>query len=226
MHTAAIKADANSALGIILKDEFDVMSAVGGIRGIAEAVIPTLVFLIGFVIRKDHVLPALIALAVCIVLILIRLLQRIPVAPAFGGFFAMAISVLLAWRTGEASDMFLWGILINIVYFAVLAISAIVKWPLIGVCIALLRGDSMDWRRRGVAPVMRRCYYQLTWIWVGVFALRLLVQLPLYWTKQTEALGIAKLAMGLPLFALALWFSWLLYRSASHAQDLVQPQKQ
>lgn len=211
--------DSHSTVGMILGDEFDLMTAVGGVRGIIEAVIPTLVFLVGFVWLNDHVIPALAALAVCILLILVRIIQRIPVSPALGGLFAMAISVVLVWRSGEASDMFLWGILINILYFVVLAVSVLVKWPLIGVFIAFFKGESMDWRLHDTARVMRRCYYQLTWLWVGVFALRLVVQLPLYFAKQTEALGIAKLVMGLPLFALALWFSWLLYRAADRVNS-------
>ncbi|XCB29994.1 DUF3159 domain-containing protein [Arcanobacterium hippocoleae] len=204
----------NSTVGMILGEDFDVMVSVGGVRGIFEAILPTVVFLAGFVIAKDHLIPAILSLAVSAAFILVRLIQRIPISPAIGGLLAMVISVVLAWRTGEASNIFLWGILVNIAYFAVLAISAAVKWPLVGAAIAFAKGEGMGWRKRGVQPIMRRCYYRLTWLWVMVFALRLLVQLPLYFSGSTEALGIAKLAMGLPLFALAVWFSWLIYRSA------------
>ena len=51
-----------------------------------------------------------------------------------------------------------------------------------------------------------------TLIWVGLFAGRLLVQLPLYFAGQTETLALVKLAMGTPLYALTIWLSWLTLR--------------
>lgn len=46
-------------------------------------------------------------------------------------------------------------------------------------------------------------------MWIGMFALRLTVQLPLYLSDQVAALGVAKLALGTPLYALVIWFTWL-----------------
>ena len=59
----------------------------------------------------------------------------------------------------------------------------------------------------------RRAYTRLTWLWAGVFALRLLVQTPLYLTDATTALAVSKLVMGLPLFALAAWATWMAVRA-------------
>jgi len=50
-----------------------------------------------------------------------------------------------------------------------------------------------------------------------VFATRLAVQLPLYLAGAVVALGIARTAMGLPLFALGLWLTYLLVRRAPPA---------
>ena len=47
---------------------------------------------------------------------------------------------------------------------------------------------------------------------MGVFALRLAVQLPLYFADELVALGVAKTAMGFPIFALAAWLSYLVLR--------------
>lgn len=49
----------------------------------------------------------------------------------------------------------------------------------------------------------------LSWLWAGVFALRLAVEVPLWWMGQVAQLGVAKLILGVPLFALAAWLSWL-----------------
>jgi len=59
-----------------------------------------------------------------------------------------------------------------------------------------------------------RAFTRATWLWAGLFALRLLVQLPLYLAGAVVALGVARTAMGLPLFALGLWLTWLLVRGS------------
>ena len=41
----------------------------------------------------------------------------------------------------------------------------------------------------------------------------LAVELPLYFTDQTSALATAKLLLGVPLYAIVLWITWLLVRS-------------
>ena len=49
-------------------------------------------------------------------------------------------------------------------------------------------------------------------VWSALFLLRLAVQLPLYLAGAVVALGVARTAMGLPLFALGLWLTWLMVR--------------
>ncbi|MEK8228829.1 DUF3159 domain-containing protein [Oerskovia sp. M15] len=58
---------------------------------------------------------------------------------------------------------------------------------------------------------MRR-YALATWLWVGMFALRLAVQVPLFYSAEVAWLGTARLVMGIPLWALTLWATWLLVR--------------
>ena len=58
----------------------------------------------------------------------------------------------------------------------------------------------------------RRAFERATWLWAGLFAVRLAVQLPLYLAGAVVALGVARTAMGLPLFALGLWLTWLMVR--------------
>jgi hypothetical protein len=52
-------------------------------------------------------------------------------------------------------------------------------------------------------------------MWVGLFALRLLIQVPLYLADQVAVLGLAKLILGTPLYALLIWFTWLLARDTA-----------
>ena len=65
----------------------------------------------------------------------------------------------------------------------------------------------------------RTRYTQITWMWAGLFAARLAVQLPLYLVKNTEVLGVARLAMGPFLFAIIAWFSWMLVRGLPPVEE-------
>jgi hypothetical protein len=50
------------------------------------------------------------------------------------------------------------------------------------------------------------------WLWVGLFFGRLAVQLPLYLAENVNALGIARLIMGYPLFIACAWGTWLVIK--------------
>lgn len=205
-------------------DDFDVMAALGGWRGIVESIVPTLLFLGLYIGTHDTMCAVIVALAVCIVFLAVRAIQRVPIAPAFGGLCAMVISAVLAWKTGEASNVFLWGILTNAAYGAALLISVAVRWPLFGVLFSIATGTGMHWRHEKKYRNIRKRHYIITWLWIAVFALRLAVELPLYYMHATEALGIAKLVLGLPLFALAAWFSWLVAPKGAALEQLKQEQ--
>jgi len=55
-----------------------------------------------------------------------------------------------------------------------------------------------------------RRYAWATWVWVAMFGLRLAVQVPLYLDHSVGWLGTARLVMGLPLWGLTLWVTWVL----------------
>lgn len=203
-------------MGAIVSDDFNLMDAVGGLRGIGEAIVPTLVFLIMYIVTGNLAPALIVALVSSGLLIVLRLLQRIDVSPALGGLFAIALSAFIAWRSGEASDFFLWGLVVNVAYGAAMLISILVRWPLIGVLVGAIRGEMTAWRNR---PSELRRYTLVTWMWAGLFAARAGVQIPLYLADATEALGIARLIMGMPLFALVAWFSWLLLRDLARTPE-------
>jgi hypothetical protein len=58
-----------------------------------------------------------------------------------------------------------------------------------------------------------------TWIVIAVLALRLAVQVPLYFMGPDAlvALGTARLVMGVPLYALGLWLAWMVSRPVGGA---------
>ena len=91
---------------------------------------------------------------------------------------------------------------------AAFALSALARRSLVGFFYAMLTGLPKDWGRDpSLRPLRRRCT-MLTWMWAALFGLRVAVQAPLWAAGAVAALGVAKLALGLPLFALGAWATW------------------
>jgi len=216
-------------------ETFSWQEAVGGWRGAVESVLPGLLFVVVFVATGQQLQPALIAAAACaLVAVLLRLIQRSPLTQAFSGVLGVGIGVFWAWRTGDAGDYFAWGLLVNAGYLLAFVVSALVGWPLVGLVLGMFRPEgplseggswagAMAWRRD---RVLRRRFAAVTWLWAGMFGLRLAVQGPLYLADQVGWLGTAKLVMGLPLTALVLWLSWILVRGTTAATPAPVPSRQ
>ena len=188
----------------------DLIEALGGRRGLADSGLPALAFVIGYTATgQDLNAAALVAVGLAAVLAATRIWRRETLQYALSGLIGVAIAAFIATRTGRAEDFFLPGILLNAAYATAYLVSIAVRWPLLGVLIGPLTGEGMKWRKD---PRRLALYSKASWIWVGVFALRLAVQLPLYLAGAVVALGIARTALGLPVFALAAWLSYLLLR--------------
>lgn len=231
---AAPAGPAAPAAGVraIAGDTFSFGEAVGGARGVVESVLPGLVFVVVFVATGQDLTPALVAsAAAALVAVVARLVQRTPVTQALSGVIGVAIGVVWAWRSGRAEDYYAWGLLINVGYLLAFAVSAVVRWPLVGLVVGVFRPDgplssggswagAVAWRSD---PAARRVYGWATWLWVAMFGARLVVQVPLYLAGQAAWLGTAKLVMGVPLTALVLWLSWLLVRGTTAASPAPAP---
>src|SRR5690606_14172786 len=100
--------------------------------------------------------------------------------------------------TGRAEDQFVIGVLTNIAYGAAFIVSALVRWPLIGVLAGFLAGEGVAWRDD---PRRRRTCCGLRLAWGALFLLRLGLRLPFYFGGHVATLGTVQLVMGLPLFA-------------------------
>lgn len=172
--------------------------AIGGWRGMIDSALPTVVFITVYVIAGRELRPALIAaIAVGVVLVIVRLLRRQKLQQVLTGFLGLAIAAGFSAVTGQAENFFLPGLITNIAYGTAFVVSILVKWPLLGVAMGYLTGDGTSWRsdRR-----LMRTYAAASWIWVGVFFGRLVVQGPLYLAGSVELLGVARVIMGWPLF--------------------------
>lgn len=195
------------------------LSAVGGVRGLIEAILPGLGFLVVYAITKE-VLPSVIApVALALIFVVVRLATKTPAVQAFAGVVGIALSAGLALFTGRAEDNFALGLIVNTVSVGVLLVSLLIRWPLIGFIAGVLTNELTQWREN---KAKRRVLTLATWIWVGVFSLRLAVQAPLYFAGQTELLATMKLLMGIPLYAAMLWVTWLLVTSVYRREGVVR----
>lgn len=191
-------------------EDFSFAETIGGVRGLVESVAPGALFVVVFVITRELTPPLVAASVVALAAVVLRLVQRTPVTQALGGIFGVAIGVWWALRTGEPEDYLLPGLLINTAYLLICLVSILVRWPVVGIVVGLLRGHGAAWRQdRGL---MRRADWA-TWVWVAMFGARLAVQVPAYVAGDVVWLGTARLAMGVPLWAFTLWLTWLLVRN-------------
>lgn len=180
--------------------------AIGGWRGMVDSGLPAAVFVIAYLVTSQQLRPSVIAALVTgAAIAVVRLARRESLQQVVAGFFGVAISAFVATRTGRAENYFLIGILINVGYMLAYAVSCLVRWPLLGVVVGYVRGDATGWRQD---PRQYRAYATASWIWVAMFGLRLVIQLPMYFAGAVGMLGVAKLALGWPLFLLAAYVSY------------------
>ncbi|WP_062464529.1 DUF3159 domain-containing protein [Demequina soli] len=208
------------AVRLLGGDTFDLHEAIGGWRGFIESSLPGIAFVAAYLAWGGFKVPVLAAAAVMAVVVALRLVQRTPVTQALSGAVGVVIGAVWAWRSGDASGYFVLGLWTNALYLVGIVVSMVVGWPVVGIVMGLIRGEGAAWRRD---PAERRRYQLGSAVLAGMFALRLAVQVPLYLAGAVAVLGTAKLAMGLPLFALTLWGVWLLARGEEPAPGTSAP---
>jgi intracellular septation protein A len=191
------------------------MEAVGGRLGMAETSLPPVAFaaVYGFTGTNG---AAIIAVAVGVVFALARLVRRETPRHALTGLVGIAFAAFVAARSGKAENFFLPGLLANAAYATALLVSVAIRRPLIGYVVGQLDGEGSGWRDD---PLRVRAFMRASLTWAALFGLRLAVQLPLYLAGAVAALGVARTAMGLPLFALGLWLTYRLVRPPAPSAD-------
>lgn len=188
------------------------MDAIGGPVGIAESIIPAFAFSVSFAISKSALLSVSVASALALIFIGYRVVKRQPLSQAIAGALGIAFAAFLALRDGgNAEDFFIPGFITNAVYGAVLLISVLIRFPIMGFVAQLLFGFD-SWRKN--RTIYRRAQLA-TLVWVGFFSLRLAVQLPLYFAGQVELLAASKVILGAPAYAGLLVLTWVLLRRLS-----------
>lgn len=179
------------------------IDALGGKRGLIDSGLPVIVFvfvnsLVAAFTDAGTALRAALAAALVggFAVVVLRLVRRETLQQALSGFFALALAVWLANRSGEARDFHLPHILWQIAYGSAFLVSAVVGRPVIGYIWAAVDGLDPAWRAdRG----LRRAFTVATLGWASVFAVRAVVLGSLYLLDRSGYLAAARLAMGWPL---------------------------
>lgn len=182
----------------------------------AENVLPAVAFVVTYTASGSNTnVSAAVAVGLAAALAAARLARRQSPRHALSGLVGVAFAAFIATRSGRAEDFFLPGLIFNAGYAAAFAASVLIGRPIVGYIATQLDGtQATRWR---TDPVRMRAFNRSTLLWAGLFSARLAVQLPLYLAGSVVALGVARTAMGLPLFALGLWLSYLIVRCARTA---------
>ena len=199
------------------QDPPGLIEAVGGPLGMAEMSIPPVAFVAVYGFAGTNA-AAVVAVAIALVLAVVRLARRETPRHALSGLIGVGFAAFVAARSGKAENFFLPGLLANTAYAAAFIVSAIVRRPLVGYIVGQLDGEGTGWRED---PRRVRAFTRASWLWAGLFSLRLAVQLPLYLAGAVVALGVARTAMGLPLFAFGLWLTYKLVRPPASASPSI-----
>jgi len=195
-----------------------VLEQMGGISGLIYSSLPVVVFVP--VSTAFGLVPAIgAALGVATLILVWRLIRRESAQPAISGFFAVGISALIAYIVGESKGYFLLGIWMSLFWAVVFGLSIVVRRPVVGYIWGWVNSHDRAWRGVRKAVV---AFDLATVVWVLVFTSRFVVQQHLYDSDQTGWLGVARIAMGWPLTAVAALVTYLAIRSAQralHAHD-------
>ncbi len=198
--------------------------AFGGFRGIVEAAVPTIAFTLTWITTEELRLSLIISIALAVLLLLIRIVQRSTPQFVINALIGIAIGAFFASRTGEAKDYFLPGILYNGGYAVAMLVSIVSRWPVVGFLIGSVTNDPIGWRKD---PGVVKLCIKLTWLLMIPCVVRVAVQLPVYLyggDQAVAALGFTKIAMGWPLQVAALAaMVWVLGRGRTPIKPPVAP---
>jgi hypothetical protein len=195
--------------------------ALGGRRGIIESAVPTVIFTLVYIPTHDLRVALTLSIAVTLVLLIARLVERSTVQFVLNALIAIGIAALFASRTGEARDVFLPGILYNAGYAVVFVFSIVVGWPIVGFMIGSITGEPTEWHQD---KQLTRLCSQLTWLFAIPCIIRVAVQYPLYLGDHIALLGTAKVMLGWPLqLAAFAAMAWVLGRDKMPVEEEPDP---
>jgi len=197
-------------------DAKSLLASVGGVQGLVETTLPGFLYVLTFTITRDAVIAASVVGVAVLALTIRHFVLKRPWTQLVGSLVGVGLAIWLTLRPGgQAGDFYLKDFWINAAYGSVLLLSVIARFPLIGLLMGFLTNQGLSWRKdkRKV-----RFFDLVTLLWVGLFATRLIVEVPLYLAGDVVTLGFVKIVLGLPFYLTMIWVSWLLLRGVVKAE--------
>jgi hypothetical protein len=197
-------------------DAKSLLGSVGGVQGLIETTVPGFLYVLTFTITRNTVIAVSVVGVAVLALTIRHFVLKRPWTQLVGSLVGVGLAIWLTLRPGgQAGDFYLKDFWINAAYGSVLLLSVIARFPLIGLLVGVLTNQGLQWRkdRRKV-----RFFDLVTLLWVGLFATRLLVEVPLYLAGDVVTLGFVKIVLGLPFYLTMIWVSWLLLRRVVKAE--------
>ncbi|MFF1272403.1 DUF3159 domain-containing protein [Streptomyces marokkonensis] len=198
--------------------EAALFEAFGGVRGMVETVLPGLLFVSIYTVNKDLHMSAIAALAVSLVMVVVRLARKDTVKHAFSGVFGVAFGVVFAMMTGNAKDFYLPGMLYTLGLALAYIVTAMAGVPLIGLMLGPVFRENLSWRTRN--PGRKKAYTKASWAWGLILLGKSAILFPLYWWADTTQLGWVLVGLKIPPFLLAVYLTWVFLAKAPPPIDV------
>jgi hypothetical protein len=135
-------------------DRHLVLEQLGGWRGMVDATLPTLAFIVANAANGLRT-GIWAALGAALLVFVLRLVRRETVQQAISGLVAVGVAVAIAAASGQARDFFVLGIVRNALIGVVLLGSIAVRRPLVGVVAEFLAPSHLGAMASHSLPVLR-----------------------------------------------------------------------
>ena len=199
----------------------------GGMRGLLESSVPVLAFvLLNFLFGKtvfDLPNPRGLYVAIAgsvgtaVLIGVFRLIRRESVRHAINGVIGIALGAYLAYRSGDAKDFYLPGILLTLGQAVLLVVSVVFRKPIIGYVWAVMANKGKhDWLQN---PALFRTFQWLTLAWAGSLVFRGGSQGLLYLADQGDLIGIVRIVVSWPMYAAMLFLTVWAVRRVQRTQE-------
>jgi hypothetical protein len=198
------------SLTMLTQKSLSLFSAVGGWRTVAEGVASRVLFLVAYLVTGQVLTSALIAVGGVVVFAVVRWRTARKVWQPVIGVLVVGVSAMLAGSTGHAVDFYLTAVLLQAGGCVLFLVSMLVRWPVIGLVMSMVRGERLAWRRD---RRQWRRYYVCTAIFLAKFAIGTAALVPLYLAGMVIPLGIAATLLGgAPAAGVCVYLCWRILR--------------
>lgn len=199
----------------------ELAKALGGTRGLIDSALAPTVFVIVRLVTHRQTPAIVSALAVGVLILVIRLARRESPQQAFGGFFALALAAAASSFTGTGKGFFLPGIVTTALSGVAALVSLLIGRPFVGLALAAYDEKYANWREN---PALLRACQISTAVWTFTLFLRAGVATAVYSIKGDHAglMLIVINAVKIPAILIAAWVTYVLVRRAAHSTEAAE----